>query len=146
MLQKIPIMFREAVVMSVYPADRHPLWSHIDLLQSPFKDPNSFIYVIVDNCKVKKMTICLFQSIRFTSQFLEAAVEILKITNESINSKLFSELTIFEASTKNLNFPLFPTSTKSFKMILALGFLKPREVMFFLQKCKVMNVKLPRWP
>ena len=75
--------------MSVYPADRHPLWSHIDLLQSPFKDPNSFIYVIVDNCQVKKMTICLFQSIRFTSQFLEAAVEILKITNESITFNFF---------------------------------------------------------
>ena len=75
--------------MSVYPADRHPLWSHIDLLQSPFKDPNGFVDVVVDNCQVEEVTIGLFQSIRFTSQFLEAAVEILKITNESITSNFF---------------------------------------------------------
>ena len=34
----VPIMFREAVVMSVHPADRHPLWSQVDLLQSPEKN------------------------------------------------------------------------------------------------------------
>ena len=59
-LSIIPIMFREAFVMSVHPADWHPLRSHIDLLQSPFKDANGFINVIVDNCQVKKMTIGLF--------------------------------------------------------------------------------------
>ena len=39
-------MFREAVVMSVDPADRHPLWSQIDLLQSPEK-------IKMDQCESK---------------------------------------------------------------------------------------------
>ena len=58
----VPIMFREAVVMSVHPADRHPLWSQVDLLQSPEKFKNGSKWIKMDQNGSKWIELyCIFQ-------------------------------------------------------------------------------------
>lgn len=55
-----PELFREACVMSVDPADGHPLWGHVDLLQGPLQDPDRLIDVVVHDGQIEEVPVSLF--------------------------------------------------------------------------------------
>lgn len=63
-----------SVIMSVHPADRHPLWRGAHILDGFLQCANGLVDVIVDDLLVKEVPISLLQQITLPRKSLQTAV------------------------------------------------------------------------